>query len=97
MLGAGYRVSIGKIGNLECDFVVRGKRNEYAYVQVAYTLQGENAEETNRIVNREFKPFMKIKDAYPRIIITLDTFAEQRDGVKHINAIDLFLGKSSIF
>lgn len=96
-LGEGFRVSIGKIGNLECDFIVRGARNEYAYIQVAYTLQGESSEATDRIVSREFQPFMKIRDAYPRIIVTLDTFTEQRDGVKHLNAIDLFLGKATIF
>ena len=97
MVSAGFRVSIGKIGNLECDFIVRGRRGEYAYVQVAYTLQGENAEATNRIIEREFQPFMKIRDAYPRIIVTLDEFMEQRDGVRHINAINLFLGEESIF
>ena len=96
-LSEGFRVSIGKIGNLECDFIVRGARNEYAYIQVAYTLQGESSEATDRIVSREFQPFMKIRDAYPRIIVTLDTFTEQRDGVKHLNAIDLFLGKATIF
>lgn len=97
LVGAGFRVSVGKIGNLECDFIVRGSHNEYAYIQVAYSLQGENSEATDRIVEREFRPFFKIKDAYPRIIITLDSFAEQRDGVRHINAIDLFLGKASLF
>ena len=97
MLGKGFRVSVGKIGHFECDFIVRGNRNEYAYVQVAYTLQGENADATDKIVKREFAPFTIIKDAYPRIIITLDTLTEQREGVKHLNAIDLFLGKVSIF
>lgn len=97
LLGEGFRVSIGKIGNLECDFIVRGARNEYAYIQVAYTLQGESSEATDRIFSREFQPFMKIRDAYPRTIVTLDTFTEQRDGVKHLNAIDLFLGKATIF
>lgn len=97
LLGQGYRVSIGKIGDLECDFIVRGGGNSYAYVQVAYTLQGENREATDKIVDREFKPFTKIKDAYPRFIITLDQFQDQRDGVRHINAIDLFLGKVHLF
>ena len=97
LASSGYQVSIGKIGNLECDFIVRGQNNAYAYIQVAFTLQGENSEATDKIVKREFEPFTRIKDAYPRIIITLDDFTEQRDGVKHINAVDLFLGNVALF
>lgn len=33
------------------------------------------------------------KDVYPRYIISLDRYRVQQEGVKHINAIDLFLGK----
>ena len=33
---------------------------------------------------------------YPRYIISLDRFRDQQEGVHHINAIDLFLGKVRI-
>ena len=33
-----YQVSIGKIGKFECDFVVRDRNQNYAYIQVTYTL-----------------------------------------------------------
>ena len=91
-----YQVSIGRIGNLECDFIVRNNEQNYAYIQVTYTLQGESLEATDRIKEREYRPFRAIKDGYPRYIISLDKFRDQQEGVHHINAIDLFLGKEHI-
>ena len=91
-----YRVSIGKIGRLECDFIVRNKDGDYAYIKVAYTLQGEDAAATERIKEREYRPFRAIRDGYPRYIISLDKFRDKQEGIHHINAIDLFLGKEKI-
>ena len=91
-----YQVSIGKIGNLECDFIVRDKNQNYAYIQVTYTMQGEDIKTTEKIKEREYRPFRKIQDGYPRYIISLDRFRDQQEGVKHINAIDLFLGMEQI-
>ena len=40
-----YSVSVGRIGKLECDFILRNTENDYSYVQVAYTiLQSEDTE-----------------------------------------------------
>ena len=91
-----YQISIGKIGKLECDFIVRNKNGDYAYIQVAYTLHGEDMKATERIKEREYRPFRSIRDGYPRYIISLDKFRDQQEGVHHINAIDLFLGKEVI-
>ncbi|MCQ2543801.1 MAG: ATP-binding protein [Lachnospiraceae bacterium] len=91
-----YQVSIGKIGKFECDFIVRDHNQNYAYIQVAYTLRGEDAKTTERIKEREYRPFRDIKDGYPRYIISMDKYRDQQEGVHHINAIDLFLGKEKI-
>ena len=91
-----YQISIGKIGKLECDFIARDKNGDYAYIQVAYTLQGEDLKVTERIKEREYRPFREIRDGYPRYIISLDRFRDKQEGVHHINAIDLFLGKEVI-
>ena len=91
LVSNGYQVSIGKIGNFECDFIVRKKNGEYAYIQVTYMMTGNQ-----KIKEREYRPFRKIKDGYPRYIISLDIFKDQQEGVHHINAIDLFLGKETI-
>lgn len=77
-----YKVSIGKIGNLECDFIMRGTDMNYEYVQVAMTISERQTEE------REYRPFSKIRDAYPRYLLTMDRLLQKRDGVKHLNIVD---------
>lgn len=96
LVSNGYEVSVGKIGNFECDFIVRKKDNSYAYIQVTYTLHGEGSDATDKVKEREYRPFRLLSDGYPRYIISLDRFRDQQEGVNHINAIDLFLGKESI-
>lgn len=91
-----YQISIGKIGKLECDFITRNTSGDYAYIQVTYTMQGEDIKATERIKERKYRPFRKIRDGYPRYIVSLDRFRDQQEGVHHINAIDLFLGKEKI-
>lgn len=91
-----YQISIGKIGKLECDFITRNTSGDYAYIQVTYTMQGEDIKATERIKEREYRPFRKIRDGYPRYVVSLDRFRDQQEGVHHINAIDLFLGKEKI-
>ncbi len=92
----GYQVSIGRIGNLECDFIARDKKQNYAYIQVTYSLQGESPEATKKLKEREYRPFRSIKEGYPRYIISLDKYRDQQEGVHHINAIDLLMGKENI-
>lgn len=91
LVSNGYQVSVGKIGKLECDFIVRKQNGEYAYIQVTYSMTGNE-----KVKEREYRPFREIRDGYPRYIISLDIFKDQQEGVHHINAIDLFLGKESI-
>lgn len=91
-----YQVSFGKVGNLECDFICRDQEQNYAYIQVTYSLHGGSREADEKIQEREYRPFRLIRDGYPRYIISLDKYRDQREGVHHINAIDLFLGKVSI-
>lgn len=91
-----YQISIGRIGKFECDFIIRNRRGEYAYIQVAYSLQGGDEKSTQKIKEREYRPFREISDGYPRYIISLDKYRDQQEGVHHINAIDLFLGKEKI-
>lgn len=76
----GLRISVGRIGKLECDFIVR-KREDYAYIQVSMSIADREVEE------REYRPFSKIKDAYPRYLFTLDPLPQKRDGVKHLNLL----------
>lgn len=90
----GYEISIGRIGNFECDFIARNIDGGYLYIQVAYTLQSADRDSTDKLKEREYRPFRTIRDGYPRYIISLDRLRDQQEGVLHINAIDLFLGKA---
>jgi hypothetical protein len=78
-----YSVSVGRIGKLECDFIMRSTENDYSYVQVAYTiLQSEDTE------NREYRPLESIKDNYAKYVATTDYTLQKRNGIKHINIIE---------
>lgn len=91
LVSNGYQVSVGKIGNLECDFIVRNLNGDYAYIQVTYSMT-----DNKKVQEREYKPFKNIRDGYPRYIISLDILKDKKDGIIHINAIDLFLKKETI-
>ena len=78
----GYKLSVGKIGNLECDFIVRQNTDDYFYIQVAMTIAEQSTEE------REYRPFMQIRDNFPKYLFTTDTLLQKRDGILHLIMID---------
>lgn len=61
----GYNVCIGKMGNYEVDFIAENRLGKI-YVQVSYSLYDENVRE------REYRPLYKIKDNYPKFVLTMD-------------------------
>ena len=89
LLRRGYEITIGKVDNLEVDFVCK-KDGEIIYIQVSYILASEET------VEREFKPLKKIEDNYPKYVITLDDINMSHDGIKHLNLIDFLLCKTEI-
>lgn len=78
----GYQLSVGHIGELECDFIARKGFDEYYYIQVSMSIRDEKVEE------REYRPFYKIKDMYPRYLFTMDLLQQKRDGIKSKNIVD---------
>ena len=79
-LAQGCKVSVGRIGKLECDFILRNPETGYAYVQVAMTIMADRATE-----EREYRPFTQIKDNYPKYLLTRSDPIQQRDGIIHAN------------
>lgn len=77
----GYKVSVGRIGKLECDFILNMANRDYAYVQVAMTIM--SSQETE---DREYRPFEKIRDNYPKYLMTRNDLIQHRDGIRHVNA-----------
>ena len=84
LLRKGYNVRVGKVDNLEVDFVCT-KGNEKIYVQVAYLLA------SSETIEREFTSLEKIGDNYPKYVISMDEFDMSRNGIIHINIIDFLM------
>lgn len=82
----GYTVSVGRIGKLECDFIVRKSRANYAYIQVAMTINSSMETE-----NREYAPLEIIRDNYPKYVITRNDLIQQRNGIIHVNIAPFML------
>lgn len=79
-----YKVSVGRIGKLECDFILRDKSLSYSYVQVAYTILANRETE-----DREYRSLESITgDNYPKYVITTDKMLQRRNGIKHVNLTD---------
>ena len=77
-----YKLSVGRIGKLECDFIARKGFDKYFYIQISKTIEEDRVEE------REYKPFYDIKDMYPRYLFTMDLLLQNRDGVNNVNIAD---------
>lgn len=73
----GYKVKVGVLPVGEIDFVCE-KEGEKLYIQVALTL---NEPQT---IEREFGNLLRIKDNYPKLVVTLDEFiGNTYEGIQH--------------
>lgn len=82
LLSRGYKVSVGKLNNLEIDFIAE-KQGNREYFQVCYLLASKDTE------NREFKPLELLKDNFPKTVISLDkNWGNNRNGILRSNLIE---------
>lgn len=81
LIRQGYSITIGKIQDLEVDFVCR-KANQIKYIQVSQSILDENTRK------REFKSLEKISDSYPKYVISMDSFDFSANGIIHLYIID---------
>lgn len=81
LLRRGYKVSIGKVGEKEVDFVAE-KSGSIEYYQVSYILASE---ETRK---REFSPLLTINDNFPKYVLSTDAFDMSDKGIIHKNIVD---------
>lgn len=85
LLRCGFDVAIGKIDNLEVDFVATNA-NEKMYIQVTESMKNESVRE------RELKPLQKIHNNYKKMVITLDkALDDEYDGIQSIDVIEWLL------
>ena len=87
----GYSTSIGRVGKLECDFILRRNDSEYSYVQSCMTMATSLETE-----NREYAPLIKIRDNYPKYILTRNDPIQKRDGIIHKN-LPQFMSNGELF
>lgn len=88
LLRRGYRVTIGKVGSTEVDFVAE-KQGTYTYFQVTADM---TAQET---FEREIKPLENIQDNYEKIVLTAERMTVGNyNGIQVLNIIDWLLGKT---
>ena len=89
LLRRGYRVYVGKVDDLEVDFVAES-RDGLKYFQVALTVRDE------KVLQRELRSLQKTGDHYPKYLLTLDMDLESDyDGITKINVVDWLLQDNS--
>lgn len=85
LLRRGYKVYVGKVDDLEVDFVCEN-REGLRYYQVALSVRDD------AVLERELKSLQKTGDHYPKCLLTLDMDLEtDYDGISKINVIDWLL------
>ena len=89
LLVRGYSVHIVRVGVMEVDFMaerVTPAGGEKIYIQVTYLLASDET------VQREFKPLLAIPDAYPKMVLSMDTdWGSDYYGVRRLNLVDWLL------
>lgn len=79
------QILVGKADETEVDFIVQKPNGERAYYQVAYHT------DTPETLHRELAPFTRIRDNYPKILLSLDLVPEEYSGIKKLNLVDWLL------
>jgi len=83
------KVSVGKFGAEEIDFVTFDPLKGTAYFQVALTMNDEATRD------RELRPLIKLTDSYPKTVLSLDEVrTPDFNGIRHENLVDWLLGEA---
>ena len=87
LIRRGFDVYVGKVNELEVDFVAMDGQKTI-YYQVAATVRDENT------LKRELSSLEKISDHYPKVILTLDEDPEaDYNGIRRINVLEWLIEK----
>jgi predicted AAA+ superfamily ATPase len=86
LIRRGNKVWTGTARNTEIDFVCKTPTGGIEYFQIAWQIASEST------IEREFSALEKIKDNYPKYVLTTDSFTQNRSGIMHLNVFDWLLG-----
>ncbi|MBT9153484.1 MAG: hypothetical protein DDT37_00616 [Firmicutes bacterium] len=84
LLRRGFSIDIGKVGDLEIDFVAHSG-GDRVYYQVAASILDAST------YQREISPLKKVADHYPKYMVTMDDVGMGENGIKQINILDFLL------
>jgi uncharacterized protein len=84
LLRRGNKIWTGTTRNNEVDFVCKTTKGEIEYYQVSWQIASESTTE------REFGTLEKVKDHYPKFLLTTDSFTQNRSGI-HFNVFNWLL------
>ena len=86
LLRRGYEVYVGSMTNGEVDFVAKNEQGLTYYQVSESTLQPD-------VIERELKPLLRIKDNYPKYLLTLDEIESTADydGIRKLNVLKWLL------
>lgn len=87
LLRRGGEVFAGQTDSGEVDFVVMKPNGGREYYQVAYTANDE------KTLKRELSSLTKIRDSYPKYLLTTDFDTANYSGIQKLNVIDWLLEK----
>lgn len=88
LLRRGYKIWTGTSRNSEVDFVCKTPTGDIEYYQIAWQLTDE------KTVEREYGSLERIKDNYPKYLLTTESFTPNRGGgVHHLNVFNWLLGE----
>lgn len=86
LLRRGYDVAIGKIGNVEIDFIAT-KADDKKYIQVTQSMLSEDV----RV--REISSLQKIRDNYEKLVLSLEpALDDSYEGIKSIDLVEWLIG-----
>jgi predicted AAA+ superfamily ATPase len=90
LLRRGYKIWTGTSRNSEVDFVCKTPTGNIEYYQVAWQLSDDST------IEREFSSLEKIKDNYPKFLLTTDSFTINRGGIIHLSVFNWLLSESPL-
>jgi len=85
LLRRGYKIWTGTLRDAEIDFTVKNRNGDIEYYQVSWEISNPETEK------REFAPLEKVKDNYPKYLLSTESFTQNREGIIHKNVFDWLL------
>jgi predicted AAA+ superfamily ATPase len=85
LMRRGYKIWTGTHRDSEVDFVCKTPTGDIEYYQVAWQLTDDNTRD------REFGALNKIKDHYPKFLLTTESFPQGQNGISHQNVFHWLL------